>query len=57
MTRILAGLAAVALAGANAVPAHAQFGGPEATAVKPGFLLSAGETRILAFRPDIAVGE
>ena len=57
MKRILAGLAAVALAAANAAPAHAQFGGPEATAVKPGFVLPAGEAGILVFRPDIAVGE
>lgn len=38
-------------------PAHAQFGGPQASAVKPGFVLPAGEPRILVFRPDIAVGE
>lgn len=57
MGRVLAGLAAVALLAASVAPAHAQFGGPEATAVKPGFVLPAGEVRILVFRPDIAVGE
>ena len=55
--RLSAGLAAGALALASAPPAHAQFGGAEATAVKPGFLLPAGEARILVFRPEIAVGE
>ena len=45
------------LALALATPAHAQFGGPEATAAKPGFLLPAGEARTLVFRPDIAVSE
>ncbi|WP_195908382.1 hypothetical protein [Novosphingobium sp. Gsoil 351] len=57
MKRMFAGLAAAALAVAIAQPAAAQFGGPEATAVKPGFLLPPGEARILVFRPDIAVGE
>ena len=56
MKRILAGLAAVALLAASAPAAHAQFGGPQATAVRPGFVLPAGEARILVFRPDIAVG-
>jgi len=55
MRRMLAGLAAVALV-ASAAPAYAQFGGAESTAVKPGFVLPAGEVRILVFRPDIAVG-
>ena len=40
-----------------ASPAYAQFGGPQATAVKPGFVLPAGEVWILVFRPDIAMGE
>ena len=53
---MLAGLIAGALALASAAPANAQFGGAEATAVKPGFVLPAGEARILVFRPDIAVG-
>ena len=56
MKTVLAGFAAVALIAASATPASAQFGGPEATAVKPGFVLPAGEVRILVFRPDIAVG-
>lgn len=56
MTKMLAGLIAVALLAASAAPVHAQFGGPEATAVRPGFVLPAGEARILVFRPDIAVG-
>ena len=56
MKRMLAGLAAVALLAVSAAPANAQFGGPEASAVKPGFVLPAGEARILVFRPDIAVG-
>ena len=37
-------------------PAHAQFGGPKADVIRPGFVLPAGEARILVFRPDIAVG-
>ena len=57
MRKVLAGLAAGALAAVGAPAAHAQFGGAEATAVKPGFLLPAGEARILVFRPEIAVGE
>ena len=56
MKRLLASLIAASLAVASAAPAHAQFGGPEATAVKPGFVLPAGEARILVFRPEIAVG-
>ena len=56
MLRWTATLMAFALAAANPAPAHAQFGGPEATAVKPGFVLPAGEARILVFRPEIAVG-
>ena len=38
-------------------PAHAQFGGGEATAVREGFQLPAGEVKILVFRPNVAVGE
>jgi hypothetical protein len=49
-----AGAAALLLASA---PAHAQLGGTEATAVKEGFVLPAGPTRILVFRPDVRVGE
>ncbi|MCA1662606.1 MAG: hypothetical protein LC648_10875 [Novosphingobium sp.] len=57
MKRILAGLIAVALAVAGAVaPAHAQFGGPKADATRKGFVLPAGEVRILVFRPEISVG-
>lgn len=57
MQRILAGLIAGALAVATAAPAHAQFGGPEATAAKKGYLLPNGDLRILVFRPEISVGE
>ena len=39
------------------VPAYAQFGGGEATAVREGFLLPPGDVRILVFRPSVAVGE
>jgi hypothetical protein len=39
------------------MPAHAQFGGGEATAVREGFQLPAGEVKILVFRPNVAVGE
>ena len=38
------------------VPAHAQFGGGEATAVREGFQLPPGEVRILVFRPNVSVG-
>ena len=57
MKRMLLSLiaAVLALAGA-AAPAHAQFGGPKADATRPGFMLPAGEVRILVFRPEISVG-
>ena len=55
MKRIVASLLATALV-LSAVPAHAQFGGPKADVTRPGFVLPAGEARILVFRPDIAVG-
>ena len=55
MKWIIAVTAAGALA-ASAPPAHAQFGGPKADVIRPGFVLPAGEARILVFRPDIAVG-
>ena len=57
MKRMLLSLiaAVLALAGA-AAPAHAQFGGPKADATRPGFVLPAGEVRILVFRPEISVG-
>jgi len=45
------------VAAAPLVPAHAQFGGGEATAVREGFQLPAGEVKILVFRPNVAVGE
>ena len=48
--------ALLAVAATATSPANAQFGGPQAAAVKPGFVLPAGETRILLLRPDIAVG-
>jgi hypothetical protein len=41
----------------SAAPAHAQFDGYEKTAMKDGFVLPGGQTRILVFRPDVAVGE
>ena len=53
---IWSGLLAGTLGLASLGPAQAQFGGPEATAVKSGFVLPAGEERILVFRPDISVG-
>lgn len=56
MKRMLSCLAAGALV-LSAAPAHAQFGAPEKTAIKEGFVLPAGATRILVFRPDVAVGE
>ncbi|MFA9201625.1 MAG: hypothetical protein ACEQR8_10680 [Cypionkella sp.] len=49
-------LAAALLAAAPLAPAHAQFGGAEATAVREGFQLPPGEVRILVFRPNVAVG-
>lgn len=56
MRRMLASLAAGALV-LSAAPAHAQFAGTEKTAIKEGFVLPGGATRILVFRPDVAVGE
>jgi len=56
MNRILAGFAAVALMTGAAPAAHAQFGGPKADATREGFVLPAGEVRILVFRPEISVG-
>ena len=56
MLRWFATLFTVALVAASAAPAHAQFGGPKADVTRPGFVLPAGEARILVFRPDIAVG-
>jgi hypothetical protein len=44
------------LAFAPAAPAQAQFGGPEATAVRDGFVLPAGDVHILVFRPEVRVG-
>lgn len=52
----LAGLMASALV-LSAAPAHAQFGGTEATAAKKDYVLPGKALRILVFRPDIAVGE
>lgn len=48
--------AALMLVLAPVAPAHAQFGGTEATAVREGFTLPAGEVRILVFRPQVSVG-
>lgn len=56
MKRMLSCLAAGALV-LSAAPARAQFGGAEKTAIKEGFVLPGGQTRILVFRPDVAVGE
>ena len=56
MKRMLSCLAAGALV-LSAAPAHAPFGGAEKTAIKEGFVLPGGQTRILVFRPDVAVGE
>lgn len=49
-------IAAVLLALVPAAPAHAQFGGPEATAVREDFILPAGPVHILVFRPEVRVG-
>jgi hypothetical protein len=57
MKRATTALAAAIVAFAPVAPAHAQFGGPEATAVREGFRLPAGDVRILVFRPSVAVGE
>ena len=56
MKKMLSCLAAGALV-LSAAPAHAQFDGYEKTAMKEGFVLPGGQTRILVFRPDVAVGE
>jgi hypothetical protein len=53
---MLAGLIAGALVMTSAVPANAQFGGPQKSTVREGFVLPAGNTRILVFRPDVSVG-
>ncbi|ANY19945.1 hypothetical protein A6F68_01429 [Tsuneonella dongtanensis] len=50
-------LAVAFLALAPLAPAHAQFGGGEATAVREGFTLPAGEVKVLVFRPNVSVGE
>lgn len=55
MKRLAKALAIGALL-ASAAPAHAQFGGPKADAMRKGFVLPAGEVRILVLRPEIAVG-
>lgn len=49
-------MAAALIAIAPLAPAHAQFGGGEATAVREGFQLPAGEVKILVFRPSVSVG-
>ena len=49
-------MAAALIASAPLAPAHGQFGGGEATAVREGFQLPAGEVKILVFRPNVAVG-
>lgn len=57
MRRITTALFAVALLTlAPVAPAHAQFGGPEATAVRDDFILPAGPVHILVFRPEVRVG-
>lgn len=53
---IAAALLAPVLAFTPAAPAHAQFGGPEATAVREDFILPAGPVHILVFRPQVRVG-
>jgi hypothetical protein len=53
---MLRGLIAGALVVTSAAPAHAQFGGPQKSTVREGFVLPAGNTRILVFRPDVSVG-
>ena len=55
MKRLVTALAVCALM-TSAAPAHAQFGGPKADATRKGFVLPAGEVRILVFRPEISVG-
>jgi hypothetical protein len=57
MKSIRLALAATALlALAPLAPAHAQFGGGEATALREGFQLPPGQVRIAVFRPDVSVG-
>ncbi len=56
MKPISAALAAALLALASAGPANAQFGGSEATAVREGFRLPAGQVNIVVFRPNVSVG-
>ena len=56
-TRPLATAIAACALVLSAAPARAQFGGAEKTAVREGFVLPGGDTRILVFRPDVAVGE
>lgn len=56
MRLLLSGLLGVALLAASGSPAQAQFGGPKADVTRPGFVLPAGEVRILVFRPEISVG-
>lgn len=51
----IAGVTLLALM-APAAPAHAQFGGTEATAAREDFVFPAGEVRILVFRPEVRVG-
>lgn len=53
---VAAVLIAPVLALTPAAPAHAQFGGPEATAVRDDFVLPAGPVNILVFRPEVRVG-
>ena len=56
-TRPLATAIAACALVLSAAPARAQFGGAEKTAVREGFVLPGGDTLILVFRPDVAVGE
>lgn len=57
MKRLRTAIAAAALlAVVPASPALAQFGGPEATAVRDDFVLPAGPVNILVFRPEVRVG-
>jgi hypothetical protein len=56
MRLISLSIAAALLVLAPAAPAHAQFGGPEATAVREDFSLPAGPVHILVFRPEVRVG-
>ena len=56
MRKLLAAAAALSLSLGAAQPAAAQFGGLERTEVKDGYQIRAGETNILVFRPNVAVG-